>query len=357
MRRLLACLAVIVALFGSGRVLTRRALARSDDRNLPLAVPAPGMRPTPLIRSAAVAASAQNPSARNTGPSDRLTLEGTWNFSTLTPLERPAEFSTRPSIGLPEAVQYEKQVMQRNNADRRDGPVDADVARAYNDAWYDRGLHMAVVNGQAHTSLIVDPPDGRLPPLTPDAAGRLATRAQSRREHSADGPEDRSLAERCLSFNAGPPVLPGPYNNYLQIFVFDKEVVILNEMIHDARIIATDGRPHAAARIRKFMGDSVGHWEGGTLVVDTTNFTDETNFRGASDRLHLIERFTRIDADTLLYDFQVNDATSFTKPWRVELPMKATDERIFEYACHEGNEALVGILRGARFEERQGSPR
>ena len=300
---------------------------------------------------------AQNSTARSTTTSDRASLDGTWNFSTLTPLERPAEFAGRPEISLAEAAQYEKQVVDRNNADRRDGSADADVARAYNESWYDRGVHMAVLNGQARTSLIVDPPDGRLPALTPEAARRQAARAQTRREHPADGPEDRSLAERCLSFNAGPPVLPGPYNNYLQIAVFANHVVILNEMIHDARVIPTDGRSHTAAAIRKFQGDSIGHWEGATLVVDTINFTDKTNFRGASDRLHLVERLTRVDPRTLLYEFTVDDPSSFGKPWRVQLPMSATDEQIYEYACHEGNEAMVGILGGARFEERQKSAR
>ena len=305
----------------------------------------------------AAALRAQNAPARIATAADRSSLDGTWNFSTLTPLERPAEFAGRAAISLAEAAQFEKQVMERNNADRRDGSVDQDVARAYNEAWYDRGVHMAVLNAQAHTSLIVDPPDGHLPPLTPEAARRQAVRAQARREHPADGPEDRSIGERCLSFNAGPPVLPGPYNNYLQISVFTDHVVILNEMIHDARVIATDGRPHAPAPMRKFLGDSVGHWDGSTLVVDTTNFTDKSNFRGASDRLHLVERFTRVDPHTLLYEFTVDDPTSFTKPWRVQLPMAATDEPMYEYACHEGNEALAGILRGARYEERQGTAR
>ncbi len=284
-------------------------------------------------------------------------LEGTWNFSTLTPLERPAEFAGRAIMTAAEAAAFERQAIERNDADRRDGPVETDVARAYNEAWFDRGTGVAVVNGQARTSLIVDPPDGRVPALTADASRRQAARAQARREHPADGPEDRSLAERCLTFNAGPPLLPGPYNNYLQIFVFPEYVVVVNEMIHDARVIPTNRREHAPAGVRRFQGDSIGHWEGGTLVVDTTNFTDKTNFRGASDRLHLVERFTRADAGTLLYEFTVDDPTSFSRSWRVELPMKATSEQIFEYACHEGNHALMGILRGARFEERAAAPR
>ena len=282
----------------------------------------------------------------------RADLQGTWNFSTLTPLERPADLAGRATMPLDEAARYEKQVIERNNADRRDGPVEADVARAYNDGWYDRGTHMAILDGAAKTSLITEPADGRIPALTADAQSRQAARAQARRDHPADGPEDRSLAERCLGFNAGPPMLPGPYNNYMQLFQFKDHVIIFNEMIHDARVVPTDGRPHAPASVRKYLGDSVGRWEGNTLVVDTTNFTDKTNFRGASDRLHLVERFSRIGAETLLYEFTVEDPSSFTRSWSVSVPMKRTDEQLFEYACHEGNEAMQGILRGARFGEK-----
>jgi len=279
-------------------------------------------------------------------------LEAIWNFSSLTPLERPAEFAGKPTMTLAEAAQFEKTVTERNNADRRDGGVAADLARAYNDAWYDRGTHVAILNGVAHTSLVVDPPDGRIPALTADAQRRQEQRAQLRREHQSDGPEDRSLAERCLGFNAGPPMLPGPYNNYMQLLQFKDHVVIFNEMIHDARVVPTDGRQHLPASVKRYLGDSIGRWEGNTLVVDTTNFTDKTNFRGASDRLHLVERFTRVDADTLLYEFTVDDPSSFTKPWTAAVPMKRTDEQLYEYACHEGNEAMVGILGGARYEDK-----
>jgi len=279
-------------------------------------------------------------------------LEGVWNFSSLTPVERPAEFAGRATMTAAEAAKYASDVRDRNNADRRDGSVDADLARAYNDAWYDRGTHLAMLNGIAQTSLVVDPPDGRIPALTPAAQQRQAARAQDRRDHPADGPENRSLAERCLGFNAGPPMLPGPYNNFVQIFQGRDYVIVFNEMIHDARVVPVDGRAHPPASVRKYLGDSIGHWEGTTLVVDTTNFTDRTNFRGASERLHLVERFTRADANTLRYEFTVDDPASFTKPWKVVLPMTRSDEPIFEYACHEGNEAMQGILRGARFGER-----
>jgi hypothetical protein len=291
-------------------------------------------------------------SGRPSAQAQRPDFQGVWIFSSLTPLERPAEFSGRPTLTLQQAAEFERQVMERNNADRRDGPVDTDVARAYNEGWFDRGTHMAIVNGAARTSLITDPPDGRVPPLTAEARARQAARAEARRLHPADGPEDRALAERCLQFNAGPPMLPGPYNNYVELFQTRDHVVIMNEMIHDARIVPTDGRPHLPGAIRRWQGDSIGRWEGNTLVVDTTNFTEKTSVRGSGPNMRLTERFTRVDANTLMYEFTVTDPESFTRPWSVALPMKRTDERIYEYACHEGNEAMTGILRGARFEEK-----
>lgn len=301
-----------------------------------------------------VHAQVQPRQAATRAPADPArSLDGTWSYSTLTPVERPDTFAGRPTIPLSEAPKYEAEIMARSNADRRDGPVEADVARAYNEAWYERGLHLAVVDGVAHTSLVVDPPNGRIPALTPDAQRRAQARARQRREHPADGPEDRSLAERCLAVNAGPPLLPWVYNNYVQVYQFADHVVIHNEMIHDARVVPTDGRPHLPAAVRRFQGDSIGRWEGNTLVVDTTNFTAKTAFRGSGEQLHLIERFTRLDASTLLYEFTVDDPQSFTAPWTVQLPMTLTDEQIYEFACHEANHAMVGILGGARFEERQ----
>jgi hypothetical protein len=311
--------------------------------------------------AAASVISAQRGDPRQSGPSASApppasrSLEGVWNFSTLTPLERPARFAGRPTMTPEEAAQYEADVQARDNADRRDGPASVDVDRAYNDVWFDRGTHVAVVDGQARTSLIVDPPDGHVPPLTPEAQRRVIARLQARRAHPADGPEDRSLAERCLSFNAGPPMLPAPYNNFVQIFQFPGYVVLLNEMIHDARIVRLDGT-HAPSTIRKFLGDSIGRWDGDTLVVDTTNFTGQSVFRGSTDRLHLVERFTRTAPGTLLYEFTVDDPATFTRPWTAALPMTRSDEPIYEYACHEGNESMVGILRGARVEEK-GAPK
>jgi len=279
-------------------------------------------------------------------------LQGVWNFSTITPLERTAEFSGREYLTDAEAKAFEQRVAVQSNRDNRSDNRDADVASAYNEFWWDRGVHAARVNGKTRTSLIVDPPDGRVPALTADGQARAAARAEARREHPADGPEDRSLGERCLLFNAGPPMLSGPYNNYVQILQTRDHVVIVNEMIHDARIVPLDGRPHLPAGVRSWLGDSRGRWDGNTLVVETTNFTGKTNVRGSGEGLRLVERFTRADAGTLVYEFTIDDPASFSKPWSAVLPMAKSDDKIFEYACHEGNYAMTGILRGARSSEK-----
>ena len=297
------------------------------------------------------------PAASTAGGSD---LEGVWNFSTLTTLERPDEFRGKPTLTDVEAAAFERRVIDQSNRDRRPESADADVGSAYNEFWWDRGTHMATVNGKHLTSLVVDPPDGRIPPATPAARERAAARAAERRQHPADGPEDRSLGERCLVFNAGPPMMSGPYNNYVQILQNADTVVIYNEMIHDARMIPVDrdgAGAHLSSGIRKWQGDSRAHWDGRTLVIDTTNFTDQTSFRGTDENLHLVERFTRADANTLLYEFTVDDPTAFTRPWTVSLPMTKTADRIYEYACQEGNYALMDILRGARYEEKNKAPR
>jgi hypothetical protein len=286
-------------------------------------------------------------------PDGQPDLQGIWNFSTITPLERPAEFADKPFLTDAEAAEYERVVIQRSNRDRRDQSPEADVSAAYNEAWFDRGVHLARVNGKTRTSLIVDPPDGRIPALTPAAQARVAARAEERRQHATDGPEDRSLGERCLLFGAGPPLLSGPYNNYVQLFQARDHVVIFSEMIHDARVIPLDGRPHVPAAIRSWQGDPRGRWDGNTLVVETTNFTDKTNVRGSGEKLRLVERFTRADAKTLLYEFTVDDPTSFTKPWTAILPMAKSDDQIYEYACQEGNYAMAGMLRGARAAEKK----
>jgi hypothetical protein len=233
--------------------------------------------------------------------------------------------------------------------------TETDVALAYNDAWYDRGTKTVKT---LRTSLIVDPPDGRIPALTPEAQKKARDRAEARRLHPADGPEDRSLNERCLlTVTTGPPMLPGPYNNNYQIVQTPQSVVIFNEMVHETRSIPTDGRPHLPASVRPWKGDSIGHWEGDTLVVDTTNFSDRTNFRGSGENLHLVERFHRVDAATLLYEFTVDDPASFTRPWSAAIASTKTEGPIYEFACHEGNYGMLGILSGARADEKKAAQR
>ena len=309
------------------------------------------MRILAWVVALAVPAFAQTASKAPRAADGLPDLQGIWNFSTLTPLERPAEFAGREFLTDAEAKDFEARTMARNNRDNREQSADADVASAYNEFWWDRGVHAARVRGKVRTSLIVDPADGHLPALTADGQARAAARAEARRLHPADGPEDRSLGERCVLFNAGPPMLSGPYNNYVQIMQTRDHVVIHNEMIHNARIVPLDGRPHLPSSVRLLLGDSRGRWEGDTLVVETTNFTNQTTVRGSGEGLRLVERFTRTGPSTLLYEFTVDDPASFTKPWTAALPMTKTDAQLYEYACHEGNYAMTGILRGARAGE------
>ena len=275
-------------------------------------------------------------------------LQGIWSNATITPLERPQDLAGKPFFTREEAAAYEKQVRARNDGDRRDANPDADLAVGYNDFWWDRGT---TVVSTLRTSLIVDPPDGRIPPLTPEAQKKAAARAEARKLRPADGPEDLSLADRCIA-RPGPPMLPAGYNNNHQIVQTPEYVMILSEMMHDARIIPVDSRPHLPGTVRQLFGDSRGHWEGDTLVVETTNFTNKTNFRGAGQNMRLTERFRRIDQDTLLYQFTVDDPESFQRPWSGEIPMKRVSGPIIEYACHEGNYSLVNTLTAARAAEK-----
>ena len=313
-------------------------------------VPAAGQSPPSAGKSNASAAAKKWTLPRT--PGGHPDMQGIWSNALLTPLERPDEFADKPAFTKAEAAAYEKQVLERSNVDRRTAlGSDADVALAYNNAWYDRGSKVVKT---LRTSLIVDPPDGRIPVLTPDAQRRAAERAEARRLHPADGPEDRPLNERCLlTVTTGPPMLPGPYNNNYQLVQAPNSIAIFNEMEHEVRTIPTDGRPHLPRHIRLWKGDSVGHWEGDTLVIDTTNFTGKTNFRGSGENLHLVERLTRLDADTLLYRFTVDDPASFTRPWTAEMTSMRTEGPILEYACHEGNYAMRGILSAARAEEKK----
>ncbi len=285
-------------------------------------------------------------------------LQGVWDYRTITPLERPSTLGTKDFFTDEEAANFEKEENQRQNRDLIDSekgglqyPPGGVVP--YNEFWYDRGTKIV---GSKRTSLIVDPPDGRLPAWTPEGQKRANLRAAAQREDQlghplADSWEDRPLQERCIvGLNAGPPMTPDAYNNNFQLFQTPGYVVILNEMVHDARIIPLDGRAHGS--IRQWKGESRGRWEGNTLVVDTTNFKRETSLAGSSANTHLIERFTRTGANTLLYAFTVDDPAMWTRPWTAVIPMLKSEDPIYEYACHEGNYAMASVLAGARAEEK-----
>ncbi len=278
-------------------------------------------------------------------------LQGLWDFRTVTPLQRPDELAGKAVLTDEEAEAYEAARVAGLDKDRRveDGiSLEADVASAYNEFWWDYGK---TLTEDKRTSLIVDPSDGRIPALTPAAQARAALRREARRR-PAHGPEDRSVGERCiLGFNAGPPVTPSAYNNNIQIFQTPGQVVILVEMVHDVRVIPMDGRPHLADHIRQWKGDPRGHWDGETLVVESTNFTDKTSFHGSGAAILLTERFTRADADTLIYEYTIGDPASFTASWSAIIPMQQSDGPMFEYACHEGNYGMFNLLSGARAQD------
>jgi hypothetical protein len=283
-------------------------------------------------------------------------LQGNWTNATLTPLERPAAFAGKLTVSDAEAAKFEK--AQDEELKAGDGKSEGEFHRragsgdtgGYNALFIDRGNELARVDGVKRTSLVIDPPDGKVPPLTDEARERLRS---MRRLGGVNSAQDRPLSERCLlSFgsSSGPPMLPVLYNNNYQIVQTADTVMILVEMIHDVRIVRMNST-HAPADMRFWLGDSIGHWEGDTLVVDTTNFNPQVNFRGSSKNLHVIERFQRADSKTLLYKATIDDPTTFTKSWTLEYPFTAVKEPVFEYACHEGNYALVDILEGARKAE------
>lgn len=276
-------------------------------------------------------------------------LQGIWSNATLTPFERPKESEAKEFFTEKEAAEFTRTALERANRDRRGATPQEDVNGAYNEAWFDRGTK---IYPNLRTSIVVEPANGRVPPLTPEAREAAAARAAIQRRRP-EGPEEFDLPVRCIQWpTSGPPMVPGPYNNNYQIVQTRDTIAIDVEMIHDARMIPLDGRPHISSTIRRWMGDSVGHWEGDTLVVDTTNFTDKTHFRGSDRNLHVIERFTLSSADTLRYRFTIDDPTAFTAPWTGEIIMSRTPGPLYEYACHEGNYSLSGILAGARSEEK-----
>ena len=278
-------------------------------------------------------------------------LQGIWDFKTATPLERPEDRGEQAFLTEEEAANIEQEAVDRNirlwEAAPRRTEAGGNVG-GYNNFWLDFGT---TVIDSRRTSLIVDPPNGRIPALTEEGQRRADERRAYREAHPADTYLDRNAFDRCiLGFNTGPPMTPGFYNQQMQLFQTPDHVVVLNEMVHDSRIIPLDGRPRPD--IESWTGESRGQWEGDTLVVETIHFSDKHGYRGSTRDRHLVERFKRIDADTLLYEFTISDPATWTAPWTAQIPMRMTELPLFEYACHEGNYAMPNILGGERRAER-----
>ena len=283
-------------------------------------------------------------------------LQGVWDFRTITPMERPEDLAGKEFLTAEEAAELEDIRAAENAA--RDDQVPDDIVGNYNTFWFDRGDSVIETR---RTSLVIDPPDGRIPPLTPEAEGRRAAMTEARRNTGPHEPTPggwvddlgpNGLQVRCITgFNSGPPMTPGAYNNNVQIFQTPDSVVLLNEMNHNVRVVPLDGRPHIG--LRQWTGDSRGRWEGNTLVVETTGFIRETSFMrgGASADLNLTERFTRVSPRILMYEATIDDPATWTRPWKYEVPMQWNPEPLYEYACHEGNYAMEVILAGARAAE------
>jgi hypothetical protein len=285
-------------------------------------------------------------------------LQGIWTNATLTPLERGVVYDvTGKKVTLPpvptlaitdrDAEDYQRRIRSALHFRNGDGS-EADVSGEVNPAFLETARHLAQVGGVKRTSLIIDPADGKIPYRLSEEQRKAA-----RSPEKFDSFVDRPTAERCLigfESTGGPPMIPVDYNANYQIVQTPDYVMIMVEMIHDVRIVRMKG-PHAPASIRKWLGDSIGRWEGDTLVVDTTNFTNKTSFKGSSEHLHVVERFRRVDRDTIIYRATIEDPSVFSAPWTVEYPFVAASDRIYEYACHEGNYSLTGILRGARKSE------
>ena len=281
----------------------------------------------------------------------RPNFEGTWNTGTATPLERPRELKDKPFFTREEAAEWERQFVQSNEEPTPEAAKNSRGTGTYNTVYREFGTRTVKT---LRTSIVIDPPDGRIPALT-TAAAEIARRVVERQRNPQD-PEDLGLQDQCLAFEtAGPPMLPYSYNSNYQIVQTRDAIVFHVEMNHDARIVHMDGRPHPPAGIRLWMGHSIGRWDGSTLVIDTANFNDAGGFYGAAggnfgwDRnLHLVERLSRFDANTLLYQFEIDDPTAFTQPWKGEVTMTRTSDHIYEYACHEGNYSMANLLRGYR---------
>jgi hypothetical protein len=315
-----------------------------------------------LVLAAAVAVSAADVAIPRMSDG-RPDMSGTWSYATLTTLERPAEFKDKPFLSASEVAAFEQKTLQIQDRDRRDVDTSTgrgsdgrtEVDRAYNQAWWDFGTKIVSTR---RTSLVIDPPDGMIPALTPDGERRARDKrglwlANGSYEGGAagmglDSYHDRPMQERCLGWTvAGPPMLPGAYNNNVGIFQTADQFVINNEMVHDSRIVPLDARPAVNPSIRLWMGSSRARWDGDTLVVSTTNFRPMV-FRSASEQLALTEKFWLANPNTLMYEFTVNDPLTWTKPWTVQIPMMRTNDELYEYACHEGNYSLRNILNAGR---------
>jgi hypothetical protein len=285
-------------------------------------------------------------------------LSGTWTNNNATPLQRPAQWADKALLtdAELEAVKSAARELEKDGdalfgdeliLDAIDGDAEAESHDTetgnYNGFW------LPARDFERRTSLITDPPNGRIPPMTPEAQARRAARAEQRRLHPADGPWSRGLGERCITL--GVPRLTAAYSSVFEVIQSPNEVVFVMETIHNARVISLDGRPHLGPDMPQWDGNSRGHWEGDTLVVDTIGFSPKSDMMGSSSGLHLVERFTRIAPDVLQYDATMSDPSTWTQPWTVRIPMKQIDEPLIEYACHEGNYGMFGILAGARKQE------
>jgi len=310
--------------------------------------------------AAKTAARANEQPVRHT-PWGEPDLQGVWNDATSTPLQRPGDIRSKDVLTDEEAADFQSRLEYDLTRDRRDGGAAVDVNRAYNEHWMDE--RRLKITADHRTSLIVDPPDGRIPalvPLSPEREKAAKARAAANARFNAGLPEtfrDFSLPVRCVIRTDSPPYLPTIYNNDFQIVQSPGYVVIAPEMIHSARIIPTDGRPHLGKNLHQWLGDSRGHWEGDTLVVETTNFRkdDGVIFLNANpETFRITERFTRVDGNTLNYEFTVEDPTTWTRPWTARIPWTKIDpdEQMYEYACHEDNYDLVHFLSGARSREK-----
>src|SRR5262245_12195400 len=312
-----------------------------------------------MLATMPLPAAAQSKASTPARTSDgKPNLAGIYSFSTITPLQRPEALAGKSTLNDEEAGAFEASENTRLNRDLFDpekgqpsagyAPRSQGGVLSYNEFWYERGSKLTK---DRRTALIVDPPTGTIP-FTDAARRRVAQMRQLSDSGLGDSYADRPLADRCLQgFNSGPPMTPGAYNNNVQIVQSPGLVVILNEMVHNARIVPTDGRPHMT--LRQWSGDSRGRWEGDTLVVETINFRRETSLQGSSANTKLVERFTQVDAETIKYEFTVTDPTMYTRPWSAMIPLIRMREPLFEYACHEGNYSLRNILAGARKQEKE----